>query len=313
MTRFSRGRPDYGGVRRGHNGRFRGGHGSSPSRFGRHGRPNFEYSYRPQQHAHSDHFDHLAAGRHQHGSRVAGEFHTQSKHDHSRPLRQEQHSSQLDEVERYREHRYRPSNDLKAKSPSVEKEVLERASRERVRSPVVERRRTKRRNPGISEGLSDISSGSSFFAEVGDSDAYSSPDYDELTSEDEEEIEEEEEEEIMEEKVKRKKRKKDKKKKDKQRKLRKKEKKRKKEILEERICPPEHDVAQSKEIFSSGKNILVSVSFADGEQEDAVLAERAHRRSKKKKSSRKKSKGESRHKDERKKHDESSEVSLFEI
>lgn len=240
----------------------------------------------------------------------------QHQHQHHGRHRHEPHQQltpHLVERARYPDHRYRSPVPLVAQSPSAEKEVKPRASRERARSPVLDRRRTKKRNRSLSAALSDISSGSSFFADVVDSDAYASPDYDELTSEEEEEEEDieeaeeevEEEEEILEEVIKRKKKKKEKKKKDRERKQRKKEKKRKKEILEERICPPEHDVAQSKEIFSSGKNILVSVSFADGDHEDAAAAERAYRKAKKKKSSRKKAKGESKHKDDRKKHDES--------
>ncbi|XP_019544701.3 uncharacterized protein LOC109415279 [Aedes albopictus] len=344
MTRFSRGRPDYGGGgRRGPppNGRFRGGRGNSPpgGRFSSGGRPprrsSFEgHSYRPspsssgpaplmQQGMRSDRYQ-SGAGRHgsfsqqqpppQHQHQGHHHQHQHSRHQHEP---HQQLAPHLTERARYPDRRYRSPVPVVPQSPSVEKEVKPRASREQARSPVataaVERRRTKKRHRSLSAALSDISSGSSFFADVVDSDAYASPDYDELTSEEEEEeggVEEteeevEEEEEILEEVVKRKKRKKDKKKKERERKQRKKEKKRKKEILEERICPPEHDVAQSKEIFSSGKNILVSVSFADGDPEDAAAAEKAYRKAKKKKSSRKKGKGEGKHKDDRKKHDDS--------
>lgn len=171
------------------------------------------------------------------------------------------------------------------------------------------RKRKRRRRSPTSPVLSNISSGSSFYIEEEvevevDSDGNVSPDYDELTSEEsvEEEVEEEEEE-VEEEEivvVKKKKRKKDKKKKDRERRHRKKEKKRKKELLEERICPPEHEVAAQKEIFSSGQNILVSVSFDEegigaGAEADAY---KAYRKAKKKKSKRAKLK------EERKKQEE---------
>ncbi|XP_062562495.1 PHD and RING finger domain-containing protein 1-like [Armigeres subalbatus] len=336
MTRFSRGRPDYGGGggRRGpppsNGGRFRGGRGMSPPsrypsrqqrRSSFEGPPSYRLGPPMQQHARTEHYPQTSGGgRHQPHHRMSEEFRGSYSHQapqHSRPRREphQQLTPHLIERARYPDHRYRSPIEMIAKSPSIEKEIKPRLPRERGRSPPLDRRRTKKRDRSLSAALSDISSGSSFFADVVDSDAYASPDYDELTSEEEEEIdeadeegeEEEEEEEILEEIVKRKKRKKDKKKKERERKQRKKEKKRKKEILEERICPPEHDVAQSKEIFSSGKNILVSVSFADGDREDAAAAERAYRKAKKKKANRKKTKTESKHKDDRKKHDDSEE------
>lgn len=275
-----------------------------------------------QQHARSDQYPPAGSDSRHHQSshlRVKEEFHGSYSHQaHQQRDRQHRETHQqltphLIERARYPDYRYRSPIEMIAKSPSTEKEVKPRLPRARARSPALDRRRTKKRDRSLSAALSDISSGSSFFADVVDSDAYASPDYDELTSEEEEEEieeaeeedeEDEDEEEILEEIIKRKKRKKDKKKKERERKQRKKEKKRKKEILEERICPPEHDVAQSKEIFSSGKNILVSVSFADGDREDAAAAERAYRKSKKKKSSRKKTKIDSKHKDDRKKHDD---------
>lgn len=187
-------------------------------------------------------------------------------------------------------------------------------------SPVMSerpRKRKRRHRSPTSPVLSNISSGSSFYIEEEedgdeedeeeievevDSDGNLSPGYDEVTSEEsvEEEIEEEEEEEEEEiVVVKKKKRKKDKKKKDRERRHRKKEKRRKKEILEERICPPEHEVAQ-KEIFSSGQNILVSVSFDDeglgaGAEADAY---KAYRKAKKKKAKRSKLREERRKQEE---------------
>lgn len=178
-------------------------------------------------------------------------------------------------------------------------------------SPVVSerpRKRKRRHRSPASPVLSNISSGSSFYIEEEevevevDSDGNVSPGYDEVTSEEsvEEEIEEEEEEEEEEiVVVKKKKRKKDKKKKDRERRHRKKEKRRKKEILEERICPPEHEVAQ-KEIFSSGQNILVSVSFDDegvgaGAEADAY---KAYRKAKKKKAKKSKLKEERKRQEE---------------
>lgn len=305
MTRFSRGRPDYGGGGRSSNGRFRGG-GRGTGRFTRSRRPTFDQNYRTSQ---TQHYPYPLRHQHEYPHEHPPHRHSEEAHFHSHFQR---NSPRLDvERERHFERRYRsPIDSLVAKSPSLETERPSRSGRDRTaaRSPK-ERKRTRRRNRSLSEELSDISSGSSFFAEVVDSDANVSPDYDALTSEteEEEEVEEEQAEEI-EEVVKRKKRKKEKKKKEKERKQRKKEKKRKKEILEERICPPEHDVAQSKEIFSSGKNILVSVSFADGDPDDPGAAEKAYRKTKKKKSSRKKSKAGIKLKEERKKHDDSLEM-----
>ncbi|XP_055636764.1 general transcriptional corepressor trfA-like [Toxorhynchites rutilus septentrionalis] len=285
-TRYSRGG-------RSSNGRFRGSSGgrNTGSRFVRHRQPSLErttnYRVAPVQS-----YSVAYPLRHNHHYHVGEE-------NHSRYHPVPQYSPHLEARERYLEYRYKsPVQMMVVQSPSVEENVHERTSRKRDRTPRETHGRTRRRVPSPSPVLSDISSGSSFFGEVVDSDAYASPDYDELTSEEEEIVDEEEqEEEVLEETVKRKKRKKEKKRKErekekeKERKQRKREKKRKKEIMEERICPPEHDVAQSKEIFSSGKNILVSVSFADGDAEERrEQAEKNHRKAKKKKASRKKSK-----------------------
>ncbi|XP_058057189.1 uncharacterized protein LOC131208449 [Anopheles bellator] len=166
------------------------------------------------------------------------------------------------------------------------RDTLDRRSRSRERYRDPDLRRTSR-DRSLSSVLSDISSGSSCFGAVRASEAYGSPVYEDLTEdeiqslelEEEEEDEDEDEEEqtsssaemiVAPPMVRHKKRKKDKKKKEKvkerERKRAKKERRRQKEILEERICPPEHEVAQSKEIFASGQNILVSVSFIDSEK-----------------------------------------------
>lgn len=235
-------------------------------------------------------------------------------HNHPRPgsyfpHRSPSRSEELLRPPRYKErYRYVSPPVAVSRSPSPEEELRSRSSRARSRVSPARHKRIKRRDRSANSALSDISSGTSFFSEVVESDAYASPDYDELTSDEEEEeieeeeIEEENLEEIRLESKKRKKRKKEKKKREKERKQRKKEKKRKKELLEERICPPEHDVAQSKEIFSSGKNILVSVSFAGDDPDGQDGSEKPHKKSKKKKSNKKKRAREEHHK---KKHDES--------
>uniref|UniRef100_A0A2M4BDI8 SFR19-like C-terminal domain-containing protein n=1 Tax=Anopheles marajoara TaxID=58244 RepID=A0A2M4BDI8_9DIPT len=166
--------------------------------------------------------------------------------------------------------------------------------------------RRSSRDPSLSSVLSEISSGSSCFGTVRASEAYGSPVYEDLTDDDirsldlefaeeEEEVELEDEEDddqtmssagmiVAPPVIKHKKRKKDKKKKEKakerERKRAKRERRRQKEILEERICPPDHEVAQSKEIFASGQNILVSVSFIDNEK---TKERDKHRKSKRKK------------------------------
>uniref|UniRef100_A0A182JY32 SFR19-like C-terminal domain-containing protein n=1 Tax=Anopheles christyi TaxID=43041 RepID=A0A182JY32_9DIPT len=177
---------------------------------------------------------------------------------------------------------------------SRERQSRERQSRERYRNDDCSRHSASR-DRSLSSVLSDISSGSSCFGTVRASEAYGSPAYEDLTDEDHRSVNE------MTDSsmnlslapppvLKHKKRKKDKRKKEKarerERKRAKKDKRRQKEILEERICPPEHDVAQSKEIFASGQNILVSVSFIDNEK-GKDRSDR-HKKSKRKKAKREK-------------------------
>uniref|UniRef100_A0A182NSI8 SFR19-like C-terminal domain-containing protein n=1 Tax=Anopheles dirus TaxID=7168 RepID=A0A182NSI8_9DIPT len=171
----------------------------------------------------------------------------------------------------------------------------ERRSRERYRTADDYSRHSASRERSLSSVLSDISSGSSCFGTVRASEAYGSPVYEDLTDEEIRSLAEMTGS-SMELSVapppvlKHKKRKKDKRKKEKarerERKRAKRDKRRQKEILEERICPPEHEVAQSKEIFASGKNILVSVSFIDNDK----VKDRAdrHKKSKRKKAKREK-------------------------
>ncbi|XP_049535674.1 protein split ends-like [Anopheles darlingi] len=182
----------------------------------------------------------------------------------------------------------------------------ERHPRERERRREDDASRRSSRDLSLSSVLSEISSGSSCFGTVRASEAYGSPVYEDLTeddlrsldlefAEDEEEVDLEDEEDddqtmssagmiVAPPVIKHKKRKKDKKKKEKakerERKRAKRERRRQKEILEERICPPDHEVAQSKEIFASGQNILVSVSFIDNEK---TKERDKHRKSKRKK------------------------------
>ncbi|XP_053659649.1 uncharacterized protein LOC128708694 [Anopheles marshallii] len=172
--------------------------------------------------------------------------------------------------------------------------TLQRSSRERYRTEEYIRRSASH-DRSLSSVLSDISSGSSCFGTVRASEAYGSPVYEDLTDDEVRSLDE------MTESsmnlsvapppvLKHKKRKKDKRKKEKarlrERKRAKKGKRRQKEILEERICPPEHEVAQSKEIFASGQNILVSVSFIDNEK-TKDRSDR-HRKSKRKKAKKEK-------------------------
>uniref|UniRef100_A0A182R890 SFR19-like C-terminal domain-containing protein n=1 Tax=Anopheles funestus TaxID=62324 RepID=A0A182R890_ANOFN len=172
--------------------------------------------------------------------------------------------------------------------------MLERSPRERYRTDDYSRQSASH-DRSLSSVLSDISSGSSCFGTVRASEAYGSPVYEDLTDEEDRSVDE------MTESsmnlsvapppvLKHKKRKKDKRKKEKsrlrERKRAKKDKRRQKEILEERICPPEHEVAQSKEIFASGQNILVSVSFIDNEK-SKDRSDR-HKKSKRKKAKREK-------------------------
>ncbi|XP_058813494.1 NKAP family protein CG6066-like isoform X2 [Topomyia yanbarensis] len=270
MMRFSRGRPDYRG--RGSYGRFRGGRRG----FGRYmhdRRYDFEYNRRGW---------HSARYEPPHNR-----FHP--VYDSHEDNRYQYHSpSYRYERDHYSERRYRSSSEIKSISSSMEKDISSpRNSRGRARKRSESRDSdSDTRDRSSSTALSNISSGSSLFERVDDSDAYVSPDYDELSSQSTEEKDDKKKH------SKRKKRKKEKKKREKERRQRKKDKKRKKEILEGRICPPDNDVNQSKDIFSSGKNILVSVSFGEGEQDNEREPERAHKRSKKKKSSRKKSKSE---------------------
>uniref|UniRef100_A0A182Q5L4 SFR19-like C-terminal domain-containing protein n=1 Tax=Anopheles farauti TaxID=69004 RepID=A0A182Q5L4_9DIPT len=173
--------------------------------------------------------------------------------------------------------------------------LMERPSRERYRTTDDYSRHSPSRERSLSSVLSDISSGSSCFGTVRASEAYGSPVYEDLTDDDLRSLEEMTGSSmdlsvapppVM----KHKKRKKDKRKKEKarerERKRAKRDKRRQKEILEERICPPEHEVAQSKEIFASGQNILVSVSFIDSDK----TKERSdrHKKSKRKKAKREK-------------------------
>uniref|UniRef100_A0A182P086 SFR19-like C-terminal domain-containing protein n=1 Tax=Anopheles epiroticus TaxID=199890 RepID=A0A182P086_9DIPT len=187
-----------------------------------------------------------------------------------------------------------PSSDGRLSVPH--ERTTERPSRERYRTDDYYSRHSVSRERSLSSVLSDISSGSSCFGTVRASEAYDSPAYEELTDENLRSLE------AMTDSsmdlslapppahVRHKKRKKDKRKKEKarerERKRAKKDKRRQKEILEERICPPEHDVAQSKEIFASGQNILVSVSFIDNEK-TKDRSDR-HKRSKRKKTKREK-------------------------
>ncbi|XP_055523961.1 uncharacterized protein LOC129717806 [Wyeomyia smithii] len=287
ITRYSRGRPDYGGgYGRGSNGRYRGGRG----RFIRDRRygydPNYQMFHRGRSYGyHSDRYE-------------------QSYRDHD-DMRYNYHryssSPRQEDREGYTERRYGSPVELASRGSSVEEDTLTNKDfRKRRRHPAKHRdSRRHHRERSSSAALSDISSGSSFFGEVEDSDAYASPDYDELTSQatDEEEDADLDSQKPRDE-IKRKKKKKEKKKRDKERRQRKKEKKRKKELLE-RICPPDVDINQSKEIFSSGKNILVSVSFPEADPDDEKAAERSHKKSKKKKSNRKKSKTDLKIKEER--------------
>uniref|UniRef100_A0A6E8VGV3 SFR19-like C-terminal domain-containing protein n=1 Tax=Anopheles coluzzii TaxID=1518534 RepID=A0A6E8VGV3_ANOCL len=196
------------------------------------------------------------------------------------------------------ERRYRggpsPSDD---RLPSVPRDrPAERASRERYRTDDYSRHSVSR-DRSLSSVLSDISSGSSCFGTVRASEAYGSPAYEDLTDEDKRGSVDEMTDSSMALSLapppvpKHKKRKKDKRKKEKarerERKRAKKDRRRQKEILEERICPPEHDVAQSKEIFASGQNILVSVSFIDNEKGGKERSDR-HKKSKRKKAKREK-------------------------
>uniref|UniRef100_A0A182MHH0 SFR19-like C-terminal domain-containing protein n=1 Tax=Anopheles culicifacies TaxID=139723 RepID=A0A182MHH0_9DIPT len=172
--------------------------------------------------------------------------------------------------------------------------MLERSSREPYRTDDYSRQSASR-DRSLSSVLSDISSGSSCFGTVRASEAYGSPVYEDLTDDEIRSLEE-----MTESSMnlsvapppvsKHKKRKKDKRKKEKarlrERKRAKKDKRRQKEILEERICPPEHEVAQSKEIFASGQNILVSVSFIDNEK--SKDRNDRHKKSKRKKAKREK-------------------------
>ncbi|XP_050068727.1 uncharacterized protein LOC126557107 [Anopheles maculipalpis] len=175
--------------------------------------------------------------------------------------------------------------------------LSERPSRERYRAAADDySRHSASRERSLSSVLSDISSGSSCFGTVRASEAYGSPVYEDLTDEDDIRSLD-----LMTESsmnlsvapppvIKHKKRKKDKRKKEKarlrERKRAKKDKRRQKEILEERICPPEHEVAQSKEIFASGQNILVSVSFIDNDK--SKDRNDRHKKSKRKKTKREK-------------------------
>uniref|UniRef100_A0A182VS50 SFR19-like C-terminal domain-containing protein n=1 Tax=Anopheles minimus TaxID=112268 RepID=A0A182VS50_9DIPT len=173
--------------------------------------------------------------------------------------------------------------------------MLERSSREPYRTDDYSRQSAASRDRSLSSVLSDISSGSSCFGTVRASEAYGSPVYEDLTDDEIRSLEE-----MTESSMnlslapppvsKHKKRKKDKRKKEKarlrERKRAKKDKRRQKEILEERICPPEHEVAQSKEIFASGQNILVSVSFIDNEKPKD--RNDRHKKSKRKKAKREK-------------------------
>ncbi|XP_053670617.1 mediator of RNA polymerase II transcription subunit 13-like [Anopheles nili] len=172
-----------------------------------------------------------------------------------------------------------------------------RQSRERYRTTLDDySRHSASRERSLSSVLSDISSGSSCFGTVRASEAYGSPVYEDLTDDDICSLEQALTESSMNlsvappPMVKHKKRKKDKRKKEKsrerERKRAKKDKRRQKEILEERICPPEHEVAQSKEIFASGQNILVSLSFIDNEK-GKERSDR-HKKSKRKKAKREK-------------------------
>ncbi|XP_058116658.1 uncharacterized protein LOC131286698 [Anopheles ziemanni] len=175
---------------------------------------------------------------------------------------------------------------------SVDRESRERYRRERSRS-----QRSFSRDRSLSSVLSEISSGSSCFGTVRASEAYGSPVYEDLTDDDIHSMEQElSDGSSMDLSIapppvlKHKKRKKDKRKKEKakerERKRAKRERRRQKEILEERICPPDREVAQSKEIFASGQNILVSVSFIDND--NGKERSDRHKKSKRKKTKREK-------------------------
>ncbi|XP_039451982.1 serine/threonine-protein kinase PRP4 homolog [Culex pipiens pallens] len=310
----ARGRPDYGG---GGGGRFGGGNfrGSRGRRHMR--RPSFDHRpalvSSPHIHAHHERTQHpqpqpfRSPDRNFHpGNQHPHPHHHHHHHHQHRELQQEERQP----VPAVAECSHRTESPWQRDRRGVIEVAAEAVVRPESPTPSERHRKRKRKHRSpTSPVLSNISSGSSIYVEEEvevemDSDGNASPDYDEVTSEEEsvEEEVEEEEEEVEEEivVVKKKKRKKDKKKKDRERRHRKKEKKRKKEILEERICPPEHEVAAQKEIFSSGQNILVSVSFDDeavgaGAEADAY---KAYRKAKKKKSKRAKLKEERRKQEE---------------
>ncbi|XP_058458917.1 uncharacterized protein LOC131435247 [Malaya genurostris] len=264
MTRYSRSRPDYGGRGSYYRGGRRG--------FGRYmhnRRYNYDQNYRgwhPNRYGPPN-------DRYRRDYNTHGDHRYSSSHYRS-PSRYYDH-------ERYRERRYRSSSENESGSSSMEKSPSRKSRKtERSRSESRESGSAASRDNSSSTALSKISSGSSFFAEVEDSDAYVSPDYDGQSSQDSDEKDGKK-------KHKRKKRKKGKKKREKERRQRKKLKKRKKEALEERTGPPDPDANQPKGILPPGKNILVSVRFGEGEQ-DENAAEKAHKKSKKKKSSKRK-------------------------